>query len=198
MQTAVKTGTSTDYRDAWAVGFDAQYAVGIWMGNLDQTPMDGVTGSTGPALTLRGIFAELSRLRDTRALPLSPALERHTVCMQEAPDRPCHERQEYFVAGTAPSGKALAPPPPKRELVQPTPNLRLAIDPRVPRDLQQFHFRVAGLKEGERVRWQLNGQVLGESDGSYAWKLVRGRHVLQATILGEGETALPEVTFYVK
>ena len=50
--TAVKTGTSSDFRDAWAVGFDARHTVGVWMGNLDQTPSQGVTGSTGPAILL--------------------------------------------------------------------------------------------------------------------------------------------------
>ena len=47
-QTAVKTGTSSDYRDAWAIGFNYRYTVGIWMGNMDYTPMQNITGSTGP------------------------------------------------------------------------------------------------------------------------------------------------------
>ncbi len=65
VQTAVKTGTSSDFRDAWAVGFNYRYTVGAWMGNLDQTPTDGVTGSTGPALLLakrvRGAHARCRR-----------------------------------------------------------------------------------------------------------------------------------------
>ncbi|ETW95517.1 MAG: hypothetical protein ETSY1_30310 [Candidatus Entotheonella factor] len=50
VQTAVKTGTSTDYRDAWAIGFSHRHTVGVWMGNLTQRPTRGLTGSTGPAL----------------------------------------------------------------------------------------------------------------------------------------------------
>src|SRR5690606_10136853 len=42
VQTAVKTGTSSDYRDAWAVGFDHRYVAGVWIGDLDQRPTDGV------------------------------------------------------------------------------------------------------------------------------------------------------------
>ncbi|MEP1230476.1 MAG: transglycosylase domain-containing protein [Litorimonas sp.] len=44
-----KTGTSQDYRDAWFVGFTAQFTTGVWMGNDDNSPMGGVTGGLLPA-----------------------------------------------------------------------------------------------------------------------------------------------------
>lgn len=81
VQTAVKTGTSTDYRDAWTVGFNDRYVVGIWMGNLDYTPMNGVTGVIGPALALRAIFAQLNQQRQTAPLYLSPKLIQKNVCL---------------------------------------------------------------------------------------------------------------------
>lgn len=67
-ETAAKTGTSSAYHDAWAIGFNHQFTVGVWMGNLDRTPTDGVTGSNGPALVLRTLFAELNRLSPPRPL----------------------------------------------------------------------------------------------------------------------------------
>ncbi|HKQ62196.1 MAG TPA: transglycosylase domain-containing protein, partial [Candidatus Polarisedimenticolaceae bacterium] len=48
VQTAVKTGTSSDYRDAWALGYSSRYTVGVWIGNLDRGEMQGVSGSIGP------------------------------------------------------------------------------------------------------------------------------------------------------
>jgi hypothetical protein len=55
------------------------------------------------------------------------------------------------------------------------------------------------LKDGERVRWMLDEAELGESDGEYAWKLERGTHVLNVSILYDGkEEKMPPVTFYVK
>lgn len=81
VQTAVKTGTSNDYRDAWVVGYNHRYVVGIWMGNLDNEPMDMVTGSNGPALVLRSMFAELNRNTETRPLYLSRTLVRNKVCI---------------------------------------------------------------------------------------------------------------------
>ncbi len=36
---ALKTGTSNDYRDTWAMGYTPTLAVGVWAGNNDNTPM---------------------------------------------------------------------------------------------------------------------------------------------------------------
>jgi penicillin-binding protein 1A len=44
-----KTGTSQDHRDALFVGWNDQLIVGVWVGNDDNTPMDGVTGGGLPA-----------------------------------------------------------------------------------------------------------------------------------------------------
>jgi 1A family penicillin-binding protein len=44
-----KTGTSEDYRDAWFVGFSSDLVVGVWVGNDDNSPMNGVVGGSVPA-----------------------------------------------------------------------------------------------------------------------------------------------------
>ncbi|MEL6723902.1 MAG: PBP1A family penicillin-binding protein, partial [Pseudomonadota bacterium] len=46
---AGKTGTSQSSRDAWFVGYSSELLGGIWTGNDDDTPMDGVTGGGLPA-----------------------------------------------------------------------------------------------------------------------------------------------------
>ncbi|HUF86347.1 MAG TPA: PBP1A family penicillin-binding protein [Thermohalobaculum sp.] len=48
-EAAGKTGTTQGARDAWFLGFSADYVVGVWMGNDDNTPLTGVTGSGLPA-----------------------------------------------------------------------------------------------------------------------------------------------------
>jgi penicillin-binding protein 1A len=50
---AGKTGTSSDHRDAWFVGFTDELVVGVWVGNDDGRPMQGVTGGGLPALIFR-------------------------------------------------------------------------------------------------------------------------------------------------
>jgi hypothetical protein len=49
IQTSVKTGTTNDYKDNWAVGYTANVAVGVWTGNNDGTPMLNVSGLAGSA-----------------------------------------------------------------------------------------------------------------------------------------------------
>ncbi|MEO0557749.1 MAG: penicillin-binding protein 1C [Bacteroidota bacterium] len=44
---AVKTGTSKDYRDNWAVGFTPHHTVAVWVGNADGSPMRWVSGTRG-------------------------------------------------------------------------------------------------------------------------------------------------------
>jgi len=41
---AVKTGTSSRYRDAWTLAFSNRYLVGVWVGDPDFRPMDRLTG----------------------------------------------------------------------------------------------------------------------------------------------------------
>jgi len=99
VQTAIKTGTSTDYRDAWAIAFDYQHTVAVWMGNLDGAAMDGVTGAVGPAMVLRSVFSELNRGQDTRPLALSRDLVLASICRQDGrrADEVCefHERMVF-------------------------------------------------------------------------------------------------------
>jgi len=52
---AGKTGTTQDYRDAWFVGEAGTTVIGVWLGNDDNKPMRGVTGSSLPARLFREI-----------------------------------------------------------------------------------------------------------------------------------------------
>lgn len=209
IQTAVKTGTSTDYRDAWTLGFDSRYVVGIWMGNLDRSPMDGVTGAIGPALALRSIFAELQRDRQTQPLYLSPRLVRQDVC-RESPQEVsaqghCRPRTEYFIPGTENRSEMPVPAEPRIALARPTPGLRMAFDPRIPAGYQLFPFRIDGLAERCatpcQVSWYLNGELLAVTpDGSYRWPVQRGEYDLRVEVR-QGDSSLyssEKVRFWVK
>lgn len=48
---AGKTGTTNDSRDAWFVGYVPRYATAVWIGTLDNSPMDNVVGGSIPAET---------------------------------------------------------------------------------------------------------------------------------------------------
>lgn len=44
---AVKTGTTTNFRDAWTIGYTPSIVVGVWVGNSNNAPMKGVSGVIG-------------------------------------------------------------------------------------------------------------------------------------------------------
>ncbi|MBV8534195.1 MAG: carboxypeptidase, partial [Alphaproteobacteria bacterium] len=67
--TAGKTGTSEDYRDAWFVGFTADYVAGVWVGNDNNDPMLRVTGGTLPAHLWHDVMAEAERGKPVKPLP---------------------------------------------------------------------------------------------------------------------------------
>lgn len=56
---AFKTGTSYGYRDAWAIGYDARYTVGVWIGRPDGTPSPDRYGRATAAPLLFRIFRQL-------------------------------------------------------------------------------------------------------------------------------------------
>jgi penicillin-binding protein 1A len=53
-----KTGTTQDHRDAWFIGFTEDLVVGVWVGNDDHAPMNGVTGGGMPAQIWRSFAAD--------------------------------------------------------------------------------------------------------------------------------------------
>jgi len=189
VQTAVKTGTSSDYRDAWAVGFNHRFTVGIWIGNLDHRATDGVTGSNGPALVLRSVFAELNRHQDTRPLYLSPRLVKAEICRDSgmAADGGCASLSEWFAPGTEPhaqqahavlSGNSAA-----AYLQHPTPGMQLAMDPRIEAADQAFVFKLANLPDNTPVNWFVDDKLAATTaTGEYLWTLQPGIHSVRTRI----------------
>ncbi|MDF3024293.1 MAG: glycosyl transferase [Alphaproteobacteria bacterium] len=199
MQTAAKTGTSTDYRDAWTLAYNHKYVVGMWMGNLDHTPTDGVTGATGPALAVRSIFSMLNLRAAPRKLWLSPKLVQKDVCIEDPRDASrCYNRSEYFMEGGMEDARLTQPP--RFEIVKPTAGLRMALDPRIPRDRQKVPFTMRGLQSNQTVEWILNGQSIGTSGEKFMWPLSRGKFLLTARVMQDGKLvhATPEIDYTVR
>ena len=67
---AAKTGTSFGFRDAWAVGVDGRFVIGVWIGRVDGTPSPGLVGRDDALPLLRAVFGLLP-LDPTRKLPKS-------------------------------------------------------------------------------------------------------------------------------
>ena len=67
---AGKTGTTQASRDAWFMGFTADYVVGVWMGYDDNRPLKGVTGGGLPAEIWRETMLRIDQGVPPRPLPM--------------------------------------------------------------------------------------------------------------------------------
>ena len=73
-QAAGKTGTTQAARDAWFLGFTADYVTGVWMGYDDNTPLSGVTGSGLPAEIWHEVMVRVHEGLPVRELPMRPPM----------------------------------------------------------------------------------------------------------------------------
>ena len=70
---AGKTGTTSDFKDAWFCGFTGGLTTVVWVGRDDATPMANITGATAPVDLWRGFMtAALKRLPNQPILPGPP------------------------------------------------------------------------------------------------------------------------------
>lgn len=69
-QVAGKTGTTQAARDAWFIGFTADYVVGVWMGYDNNEPLTGVTGGGLPAEIWHEVMVRVADGMEPRPLSL--------------------------------------------------------------------------------------------------------------------------------
>ncbi len=82
-----KTGTTSDYRDAWFIGFTAGYTTGVWVGNDDfGVQMNKVTGGSAPARIWRDFMVNSQAGTPSRAflLPVAPTLPEDGIVFDAA------------------------------------------------------------------------------------------------------------------
>nr|WP_246831234.1 penicillin-binding protein 1C [Pandoraea sp. SD6-2] len=178
--TAVKTGTSKDMRDNWAVGYSRRYTVGVWVGNADGAPMWDVSGVSGAAPIWHRMMDYLHRR--TASLPPAPPPGLEHVAVQYA-EHVEPTREEWFLPGTSQSTIALsslatkAPGGPLWRIAGPADGTIVALDPDIPPANQRLWFQVAAAWP-KGAAWRLDGKPLagGARTGWLPWP---GRHTLE-------------------
>jgi len=104
-QVAVKTGTTDDKRDNWAIGWTPNILVASWVGNNDNSPMGSVaSGVTGASPIWRRIILEAIKDRPNEAFKLPDnvtALTIDSLTGGLSVDGKS-TRSEYFIRGTEP------------------------------------------------------------------------------------------------
>ncbi|MCW9679301.1 penicillin-binding protein 1C [Dolichospermum planctonicum UHCC 0167] len=96
---AVKTGTSSNYRDTWTVGFSSDYTVATWVGNFNGEPMRQVSGVTGAAPLWNRIMLHLHEHQTPADFPPPANMIKLPICANTGlkPTPSCTSVvQEYF------------------------------------------------------------------------------------------------------
>jgi 1A family penicillin-binding protein len=102
---AAKTGTTTDWRDNWTIGYTPELVVGVWAGNADNEPMRHVSGVAGAAPIWHDFMEEVLKGRPAQEFVEPEGLVRVEVCALSGklPSSYCpHHKTELFIAGTEP------------------------------------------------------------------------------------------------
>ena len=103
---AAKTGTTTDFRDNWVLGYTPNLVVGVWVGNANNTPMVDVTGISGAGPIWNQFTRRVLLGQPELDFERPAGLDRVTICSLSGllPTDTCaHTREEWFIPGTAPT-----------------------------------------------------------------------------------------------
>jgi penicillin-binding protein 1C len=208
VRVGAKTGTSTAFRDGWAVGFTKEHTVGVWVGNADGSSMDHVASIASAAPLWRRMMEDL--LLSDHPVP-APTLKRTTVCSLTGL-LPCARSpgavSEIFLPGTEPKataadwfapdghpvlpdeyaawvaspdnhlGATLRPQENALAILTPRDNSVFVLDENIPPGQQQMELQ-ANLSEG--VVWKVNGEPLASNASARVlWPLKAGRWTVEA------------------
>ena len=179
---AVKTGTSKDMRDNWAVGWSQRYTVGVWVGNASGAPMWDVSGTTGAAPIWAAVMNHLHAQQTSRA-PQTPAgVVQVAVQFERSGSAPVEAaRKEWFLAGTEQPSFAMHSGATKAQysgaggrITSPTTGTIIALDPDIPSKNQRVSFQA----DGSNLRWLMDGRAFAKG-ASAQWLPWPGRHVVR-------------------
>jgi len=104
-EAAVKTGTTNDFRDNWTVGYLPQLAVGVWVGNSDNSEMTGVSGVAGAAPIWNALMTYAAQNLPVVGWDAPSGIVRVKVCEPSGllPTPYCPStREEIFLQGNEP------------------------------------------------------------------------------------------------
>ncbi len=103
---AAKTGTTTDWRDNWTIGYTPDLLTGVWVGNADNTPMYGASGIDGAAPIWHDFMTLAHKALPVRSFSQPDGLIERDICagsgLLATADCP-QLRREVFIAGTEPT-----------------------------------------------------------------------------------------------
>ena len=209
--TAVKTGTSKDMRDNWAMGWSQHYTVGVWVGNASGAPMWDVSGTSGAAPIWAAVVQHLHAHTPSRAPAPPPGLVQAQVQFGHALEAP---RSEWFLQGTQQAvfaidsgaggvdqesargqkslkNHAAVADNSTARITEPATGTIIALDPDIPPNRQRVRFSAEGLG----LRWRIDGKDFAHGKQAQ-WLPWPGRHSI--TLVDAKGQVLDEVRVEVR
>jgi penicillin-binding protein 1C len=202
---AVKTGTSSDFRDTWTVGFSSDYTVGVWVGNFSGDPMRHVSGVSGAGPLWNRIMLHLHEARDPQPFAPPAGMQLEPICATTGvwPGPDCGAVVFEYLSPqdlpsylAAPHAEALPQvydrwlagqdqaPPERFHILFPHNGDTFVFFVRQAgawRPTQALHF-YAAVRPPQRVRFWLNGApIANDGPNSAFWPLRVGTWTLKAT-----------------
>jgi penicillin-binding protein 1C len=171
---AVKTGTSSGYRDTWTAGYTPEYTVAVWVGNFTGAPMQRIAGVSGAGPLWNRVMLHLYEGRDPPRFARPPA-----SLLAEAPHTNLPRSAQYDewrIQQGDTTGALHILFPHDGDLFEDAlpPNDRH-------RSEQQIAFRISRPPETP-VTWKLNGRPLARSSGdAYYWTVSPGTWTVTVT-----------------
>jgi penicillin-binding protein 1C len=171
---AVKTGTSSDFRDTWTVGFTRDFTVATWVGNFNGAPMQRITGVTGAAPLWNRIMLHLAETREPGPFAPPRGYARRAICATTGtiPGRSCESVVMEWLD------------PLDRRALRAAPRRALALGIDTPHDNARYLpggtiLMRANAAFGSNVRWLVDGRPAG-SGTRVPLTLRRGAHTIEA------------------
>ena len=196
---AVKTGTSSDHRDTWTVGFTTDYTVATWVGNFDGKPMENVSGVAGAAPLWSRIMMHLHSQEEPLDFPELSEFVKLPICAAtgKKPTSDCRSGivLEYFHQDEIPTYQNSAEDlkltseynewlarqqrfdltANQLRILSPQPDDYFLINPE---ESPQLEFKITGNTQ-QPVEWWLNGKKLAtKASNSLFWQMKPGKYTL--------------------
>ena len=189
---SVKTGTSKDMRDNWAIGYTDHYTVGVWVGNFSGDAMHDVSGVAGAAPVWREVMDFLHEGRAPSRLPPPAGLVHQHVAYAGGLEP---ARDEWFLAGTETANVTAVETVAGRPRIHaPASGAIYAIDPDIPRERQRIALTARGVRKGAQFVLDDGNRV--RADAPYLWLPQPG--VRQIMLVDKAGKELDRVRFEVR
>ncbi len=208
---SAKTGTSTGWRDNWAIGFTPTVTVAAWVGNFDGSPMAEVSGVAGAGPLMRRVMDAAMEGRPREPPSPPPSLTRSAICplsgllrgawctgtrdewlATQKPRASCDWHTSEGVAYPAEHAAWAAqnqlrtlPMSGVVRIASPSANATYWLDPERPAADQGIPL-VAQAPGGAVARWEVDGVLVAEVGPPFRsrWEPAYGAHVLNVRVDG--------------